>query len=173
MTYKWIVFENKRHCRKQIFGTSEFFIQCNKDSCCEHVIIGVNIYIYIYIWVCSLLAPECAVSFFYVCVYVFVCIWYQIKVPLKNRIMCQTSINLMPCCIEHTHLSPSCTNVLKLDMCRSIMSLSKLAHQIWWGQPFSQRNNTTERAVGVGIGGDMEGWRGGVGWKNLKKRGRQ
>ena len=35
--------------------------------------------------------------------------------------------------------------------------------------PFSQRNRTTERTVGVGVGGDRE-----VGWgdgQNLKKRG--
>ena len=34
--------------------------------------------------------------------------------------------------------------------------LSKLTHQIWRDHPFSQRNKTTERAVGVGVGGDRE-----------------
>ena len=28
---------------------------------------------------------------------------------------------------------------------------------MWCGQPFSQRNKITERAVGVGVGGDSEG----------------
>ena len=39
-------------------------------------------------------------------------------------------------------------------MCRSILSLSKIANQMWHDHPFSQRNRTTERAVGVGnLGG--------------------
>ena len=46
--------------------------------------------------------------------------------------------------------------------------LSKLTHQIWRDHPFSQRNKTTERAVGVGVGGDRE-VRGGEGSKkNLR-----
>ena len=28
---------------------------------------------------------------------------------------------------------------------------------MWWDHPFSQRNKTTERTVGVGVGGDREG----------------
>ena len=44
-----------------------------------------------------------------------------------------------------------------LDMCRSIISLSKIANQIWRDQPFSQRYKTTERAVG-GVGGDGRVW---------------
>ena len=44
------------------------FIQCNKNSCCEHITGGVNIYLYGCI---SLLAPECAVCFC-VCMCVFV-----------------------------------------------------------------------------------------------------
>ena len=44
------------------------------------------------------------------------------------------------------------------------LSLSKIAHQIWHNHPFSQRNNTTERAVWFGVGGDREGEAG----KNFK-----
>ena len=59
-----------------------------------------------------------------------------------------------------------------LDMCRSIISLSKIANQIWRDQPFSQRYKTTERAVG-GRGG---GWGGGWGsvdcWRRKRKEGR-
>ena len=44
-----------------------------------------------------------------------------------------------------------------------------MAHQIWYDHPFSQRNKTAERAVGMGVGDDREG---GVD-KNLKKEGRQ
>ena len=53
-------------------------------------------------------------------------------------------------------------------MCRSILSLSKIAHRMWHDYPFSQRNMTTEKTVGVGVGGSREvGKKKGVG----KKRG--
>ena len=41
-------------------------------------------------------------------------------------------------------------------MCWSILSLRKIAHQMWCDHPFSQRNKVTERTVGVGVGGDQE-----------------
>ena len=69
----------------------ELFIQCNKDSCREHITGGVNIYIYIFMYGCvSLLAPEC----------VFVCVISNLS-TIKNCIMCQTSVSVMPCCIKH------------------------------------------------------------------------
>ena len=43
-------------------------------------------------------------------------------------------------------------------MCRSIISLIKILHQMWYGYPFSQRNKATERVVEVGVKGDREGW---------------
>ena len=58
-------------------------------------------------------------------------------------------------------------------MYRSILSLSKMAYQIWQDHPFSQRNRATERTVGVRIGGDREvgvGVLGEVG-QNLKNEG--
>ena len=55
-----------------------------------------------------------------------------------------------------------------LDMCRSIISLSKIANQIWRDQPFSQRYKTTERAVG-GVGG---GWGSVDCWRRKRKEGR-
>ena len=42
---------------------------------------------------------------------------------------------------------------------------------MWHNHPFSQRNKTTERAVGVGVGGKREWGGGGIG-QNLKKGGR-
>ena len=33
---------------------------------------------------------------------VCLCVWYQIRVPAKKHIMCQTSVNLMPCCIKES-----------------------------------------------------------------------
>ena len=49
---------------------------------------------------------------------------------------------------------------------------------MWHDHPFSQRNKTTERAVGVGVGGDREeqgraGKGGRVGGQDLKKGSRQ
>ena len=64
--------------------------------------------------------------------------------------MYQNSVNSMPCCIKHTS---------RFDMFRSILSLSKMAHHMCRGHPFSQRNMTTERAVGwvLEVTGNWEG----------------
>ena len=32
-----------------------------------------------------------------------------------------------------------------------------MAHQMWYDHPFSQKYKTTERAVGMGVGGDRDG----------------
>ena len=50
-------------------------------------------------------------------------------------------------------------------MIRSIIliSLSKIAHQICSDDPFCQKSNTTERALGVGFGGNRKGGGGGGG----------
>ena len=54
-------------------------------------------------------------------------------------------------------------------MCRSILSLSKIAHRMWHDYPFSQRNMTTEKTVGVGVGGSREvGKKKGVGKKGAR-----
>ena len=54
-------------------------------------------------------------------------------------------------------------------MCGSILSLSKIAHQMSHDHPFSQRNRTTERTMGVEVGGDRE-MRGG-GWTKFENGG--
>ena len=59
----------------------------------------------------------------------------------------------MPCCIKHTQ-GPCDTKVPRLTMCRSIKLLSKIKHQMWLDDPFSQRNKATKN------GGGCEGWRG-------------
>ena len=41
-------------------------------------------------------------------------------------------------------------------MCRSIISLSRIAYEMWHDHSFSQRNRTAERAVELGVGGDRE-----------------
>ena len=50
-----------------------------------------------------------------------------------------------------------------------ILSLSKIAHQMWHDHPFSQRNMTTERTVEVGL--EMTERLGGRDGQNLKKGG--
>ena len=40
---------------------------------------------------------------------------------------------------------------------------------MWCNHPFSQKNKTTERAVGVGVGDDREGGGGGRGWTKFEK----
>ena len=59
---------------------------------------------------------------------------------------------------KNTHQGLSGTRVPRLDMFKSILSLSKIAHQMCCDHPFSQRNRKTERTVGVGVGGDKEVW---------------
>ena len=110
-----------------------------------------NWYKYIFLYGCiSLLTPECLVC-------VFVCPWYQIRVPAKSH-MCKTSV-------KDTLLRKTHVKVLRLDMCRSMMSVTKIAYQLWNDHPFSQRNKTTEGAAWVGAG-DVKIWKwggGGVG----------
>ena len=65
-------------------------------------------------------------------------------------------------------------------MYRSILSLSKIAHQMWRDYPFSQTKMATERAVGVGgrrwqgsgVGGGVDKiWKGGVGGWQYRRGG--
>ena len=53
--------------------------------------------------------------------------------------------------------SVSGINVLRFDMCTSIISLRNIIHQIWRNHPFSQGNKTAKRAARVEVGGDGEG----------------
>ena len=50
------------------------------------------------------------------------------------------------------HKSPSGTKVPRLNKCRYIILLSKIAYQMWHDHLFSQRKKATERAVEVGAG---------------------
>ena len=82
--------------------------------------------------------------------------------------MCQTKINLTPCYIKHTSRSGS--KVARLSICRSIRWIRKTVHQMWHNHPFSQRNNTTEGAVGLSWGLEATG-KGGGGWQSSKRVG--
>ena len=41
--------------------------------------------------------------------------------------------------------------------CRSIVSLSKITHQMWSDHPFSHRNNTSKITAKVNVRGEVEG----------------
>ena len=43
-------------------------------------------------------------------------------------------------------------------MYRSIISVSKIAHQIWYDYSFSQQNKTTKDQWGRGLVAKEEGW---------------
>ena len=45
----------------------------------------------------------------------------------------------------------SVTKVPRLDMCRFIISLSKITHQMWRDHLFSQRNKAAKRVVEVEV----------------------
>ena len=80
--------------------------------------------------------------------------------------MCQTSVNLTPCCIKH--------KVLILDMCRSILSihvLSKKAQRIKCGRMTHSVKETGQQKehCGWGVGCDNEGGGGGR-WTKFEKR---
>ena len=49
-----------------------------------------------------------------------------------------------------TLLHKTCIKILRLNICTSMISLRKVANQMWRDHPFSQRNNTTEWAA-VGL----------------------
>ena len=46
--------------------------------------------------------------------------------------------------------------VPRFDMCRSILLLSKIAHQLWHDHTLSHRNRTTERIVWVDVRGERK-----------------
>ena len=50
-------------------------------------------------------------------------------------------------------LHKTCIKVLRLDMCTSMISLSKIAHQMWRDHPFSRIKKDNRMSSGVG------GWR--------------
>ena len=49
-------------------------------------------------------------------------------------------------CLVAWYESPSGSMIPRLSMCRSIITLSKIAHQMWHDHPLSQTKKTAERA---------------------------
>ena len=109
-------------------------MQCNKDSCCyEHVTVGVNIYLY---GCDSLLATECAVC---LCVRVCVHVCVRSNQSTSKKPHHMSDLSKLDALLHKTPIK-----VLWLDMCTSMISLTKIAHQMWHNHPLSQRNKTTE-----------------------------
>ena len=79
--------------------------------------------------------------------------------PRQKRIL-QLLFLLVETTIEITK-NPIISNlgikIPRLDVCRFIIILSIIAHQMWRDHSFSQRNKTTEKAVGVEIERDRVG----------------
>ena len=110
--YKSVIFEKERHCRKYMFDISEYSIQCNADSSCEHMTSGVNIYLNRYV---NILAPECAV-----CACVCMCVYViSSQGTSKNPDYVVPGICKYDASLRKTHQSPD-TKVLRLGMCKSI-----------------------------------------------------
>ena len=102
----------------------------------EHMAGGVNMYLYECV---SLLAPKCAV-----CVCVCVCVCVRACVCVISEYQQNTKLCVRP---------------------QTLVSLSKIAYQMWHDHPFSQKYKATERAVGVRVDRETGG---GGGEKNLK-----
>ena len=101
----------------------------------------------------SLLTSEWCVSlsvFLYVCVCMCVC-------ERSNESASKKPHHLSEFSKLDALLHKTCTKVLRLDMCISMISSSKIAHQMWRDHPFSQRKKKTKWVVGVGFGFDREG----------------
>ena len=73
--------------------------------------------------------------------------------------MHQNSVNLIPCSIKHRARSFG-TKISSLNMCRLVISLSKITHQMWHDHPFSQRSKAIKRASGLEDGGEGRQYKG-------------
>ena len=100
---------------------------------------------YIFYGCVTLLVPECVVSLLCVCVcvFVFVCVCVRSNQSTSKKLHHVSELSKLDVLLHKT-----CIKVLKLNMCTSMISLSKIAHQVWCDHPFSQRNKTAEWSVG-------------------------
>ena len=79
--YNWVIFEKQgimELCKVNL-DIGKLLIPCNRNSCCEHITDGVNIYLYRCV---SILAPTCPLC---VCVCVCVCVCMCVCVKHKAR----------------------------------------------------------------------------------------
>lgn len=92
--------------------------------------------------------------------------WYQIRTLAKKPHV--SSLIKFDTSLHKTQQDPSCIKVPRLDMCRPILCLSKIRHQMWCNHPKTQGNK--KNSVGGGKGVDKICTKGeGVG--NIVERG--
>ena len=91
--------------------------------------------IYTYIGV-SISWPLCVVCLCLVCV-----ISNENSISKFDALLCKTLSKVL---LVLRYQDP------RIDMCRSITSLSKIKHQMWHNHPFSQRKKVTKRSVRLG-----------------------
>ena len=89
------------------------------------------------------------------CVFLFLCLCDIKSEYLQKATLCQTTENLISYLRQQ---GPSGAKVSRLDICRTIISLSNIAHQMWRDLPFSQRNKATKITLVVGFRGEGENW---------------
>ena len=119
---KWLILEKQRYnkinnkyiIKKQIFNISERLIQCNKDSCCEHITGAVNIYLCVGL-----------LSLFVLCVYLFVCVISN-QSASKSHVITPTVIWRLV--TSNTKQGASGTKVTRLNKCKYIIPLRKTLH---------------------------------------------
>ena len=74
------------------------------------------------------------------CLCLFVCV-------ISNQSTSKKLYHVSDLSKPDTLLHKTCIKILRLNICTSMISLRKVANQMWRDHPFSQRNNTTEWAV--------------------------
>ena len=141
---------------KFLISHSESFIHCNKDSSCEHIPGGVNIYLYGCV---SLLTPWlCCVS---LCVCMFVSVIRSQSTSKKPHYV--SDLSKPDTLLHKTHQIPSGTKVPKLIMCRSLISFNEIAYQ----SPIQPKKEDNRKSTGSG-GWKWQGKGKGC-WTKLKK----
>ena len=117
---------------------------------------GVNIRLYGCV---ILLALECDV-----CLFAYGCVISNQSTSKKAHV---SDVSKLDALLHKTYSKVlSGIKVPRLDIYRSIILLSKIAHQMWYDHSFSQRNKTSKIAVEVKIGDNEK-----RGWTKIRKYG--
>ena len=70
-------------------------------------------------------------------------VWFPIRVlAIEPHV---PGLSKLDALLHETHQGPSGTKVPRLDMCRSIISLSKITDQLWHDHPFRLRNKKRQK----------------------------
>ena len=108
------------------------------DSCCEYITGGVKIYLYECV---TLFAPECVVC---ICVCLISNHYHQKTHYVSDLSKPDTLMHGKQHC-------PSGTKVWRLNMCRSIISLSKIRHHMRHNHSFSQQKNKNNTSCTIAL----------------------